>query len=120
MQSEKEFQKKDFESGNHSKVQNSFKLFLSLFTVTVIIVCRSFEPPFYRQPPIWPSPLFIFFPNTPFLARPFRQYRPNEIPDKHENKIMGQSHFFIFRRLKNNVKCLFYKKYLYKQHQAEI
>ena len=62
MQSEKEFQKKDFDSGDHSKVQNSFNLFFCLFTVTVIIVCRTFEPPF--------------------------EILPNEIPDKHENKIM--------------------------------
>ena len=26
-------------------------------------VCGRFEPPFYRQPPIWPYPPYIFFPN---------------------------------------------------------
>ena len=69
MQSEKEFQKKDFESGNHSKVQNSFKLFLCLFTVTVIIVCRSFEPPFYRQPPYMAIPPFYLFSKHPIFSK---------------------------------------------------
>ena len=58
-------------------------------------------------------------PNTPSPARymvVFLKYRPNEIPDK----LMWQSYFFIFRRLKNNVTCFFYKKYFYKQHPAEI
>ena len=40
--------------------------------------------------------------------------------DKHKNKLMWQSDFFIFRRLKNNITCFFYKKCFDKQHQAEI
>ena len=47
-------------------------------------------------------------------------YRPNEIPDKHKNKLMWKNYFFIYRRLKNNFTCFFYKKYFYKQHQAKI
>ena len=31
-------------------------------------VCGRFEPPFYRQPPIWPYPPYIFFP-TPCYTR---------------------------------------------------
>ena len=52
----------------------------------------------------------VIFPNPPFLARLFRQYRPNEIPDKHKNKLMWQIYFFIFRKLKNNIKCSFMNK----------
>ena len=59
-------------------------------------------PPLYGHP----SPFYIF-PNPLLLARLFRQYCPNEIPDKHKNKLMWQSYFFIFRRLKNNVKRSF-------------
>ena len=33
---------------------------------------------------------------------------------------MWQSYFFIFRKLKSNAKCLFYKKHFYKQPQTEI
>ena len=40
------------------------------------------------------------------------QYHPNEILDKYKNKLMWQSYFFIFKRLKNNVIYMFfYKKY---------
>ena len=47
------------------------------------------------------------FPNTPLLARLFWQYGSVKILDKHKNKLMWQSYIFIFRRLKNNVTCLF-------------
>ena len=59
------------------------------------------------NPSIWPSPFFIYFPNSPLLARLFRQYRPNEIQDKNKNKLIWESYVFIFRRLKNNIKCFF-------------
>ena len=49
---------------------------------------------------------------TLLLARLFQQYDLNEIPDKHKNKLMWRSYFFIFRRLKNNVPCFFIKKIL--------
>ena len=41
---------------------------------------------------------FLYFPERPppLLARLLRQYFPIEIPDKHENKLMWQSYFFIF------------------------
>ena len=67
-----------------------------IFQFLNIIVCRRLEPLFYRQPPLWPSPLFTFFPNTLLLARLFQWHCPNEIPEKHENKLMWQS-FSIFR-----------------------
>ena len=47
-----------------------------------------------------PHPASAIFDNT-FLTIP-----PNEIRDKHKNKTMRESYFFIFRRLKNNVTCL--------------
>ena len=55
---------------------------------------------------LWPSPLY--FPNPPFLARLFQHYCLNDILNKNKSKLMWQSYFFIFRRLKNNVIC-FYK-----------
>ena len=55
---------------------------------------------------------FLFFLNSLLLARLFQQYNPNEILDKYKNKLMWQSYFFIFKRLKNNVIYMFfYKKY---------
>ena len=52
----------------------------------------------YRQPPtpIWPS-----LPNPPLLASLLWQCCPNEIQDKHKNKLMWQTYLFIFRRQKN-------------------
>ena len=50
----------------------------------------------------------------------FRRYHTIEIPDKHKRKLMWQSYFFIFRRLKSNVTCFFKKQHFYKQHLAEI
>ena len=43
--------------------------------------------PFFIQTPYMTIPLFILFLLNPrLLARLFRQYRPNEISDKHKNK----------------------------------
>ena len=39
--------------------------------------------------------IHTFFPNPPLLARRFQQYRPNEIPDKHKNKLMWQRKLFL-------------------------
>ena len=64
-------------------------------------------------------PPFYIFPNHSLLTTLWR-YRPNEIPDKHKNKLTWQSYFFIFRRLENNVTSFFYKQHFYKQQQAEI
>ena len=76
-------------------------------------MCR-FETPHHPPPHMAISPFYIFS-EPPSLARLFRQYRPIEILDKHKNKLIWQSYFFIFRRLKNNVTCYFYKQHLYKQ-----
>ena len=40
--------------------------------------------------------------HLPLLAF-FRQYRDNEIRDKHKTKFMGESYFLMFRRPQNNV-----------------
>ena len=57
----------------------------------------------------------------PLVEKCLEKYlRPIEKPDKYKNKLMRQRYFFIFRKLKNKVTCFFYKKYFYKQHQAEI
>ena len=70
---------------------------------------------FYRQPPFPP-----FSESPSLLARLFWQCRPTEIPDKHKNKLMWKGYFFIFKRLKNNITCFFYKQHFYKQHLVEI
>ena len=75
-------------------------------------------PSLDNLPLLWPSPLH--FPNPPFLARLFRHYHINEILNKNKTKLMWQSYFFIFRRLKNKFKCFFYEQYFYKQHETEI
>ena len=46
-------------------------------------------------------------------------FNKNEIQDKHKDKLMWQSYFFMLRGLQNNVTC-FFKQHFYKQHQAEI
>ena len=78
-----------------------------------IIVCRRFEPSSIYKPPLsGHAPFTIFFPNpSPFLPPPlvklFRQYRPNEMPDKHKNKLMRHIYSSIFRRPKNNAEYFF-------------
>ena len=69
-------------------------------------MCWRFERRFYKQTSLIAIPSFIYFPNLGLLTRLFRQYRPNEI-DKHKNKHKCHNYFFIFRRLKNNIKCYF-------------
>lgn len=60
--------------------------------------------PLYKQPLYMAIPsVYLFFPNTPLLAKRFQQYRPKEVPNKHKNKLIWQSWFFVFRRL--NKKC---------------
>ena len=53
----------------------------------------------YRQPhtPIWPS-----LPNPPLLASLLWECCPNEIQDKHKNKLMWKTYLFIFRRQKKH------------------
>ena len=77
------------------------------------IVCRRFEPPpllLTTSPSMTNPPFFIFFPNPPLLARLFRQYHSIEIPDKHKNKLMWQSYFFIFKETKKQRYMLFFYK----------
>ena len=83
-----------------------------------IIVCRRFEPLFYRQPLLYgyPPPSlihFIFFSN-PWFWKSLHKHKLKKLI-----KLMWQSYFFIFRKLKNNATCLFYMQHFYKQHQAE-
>ena len=67
--------------------------------------------------PIWPSHLFIFFPKPLLFTTFFWLYCPC---DKHKNKPMWLSFFFIFRRLKKNVICFFNRQHFSKQHHAVI
>ena len=73
------------------------------------IVCRRLDPPSMGNRP-YGHPLLIFFPNPPLLARFFRQYRPNETLNKHNNKLMWQGYVFIFRTPKNTVTYFLCKK----------
>ena len=77
-----------------------------------IIVCKAGglntpppPPPFLYTT----TRLFVFFLNLLLLAKKNWQYRANEIPDKNKNKLVWQSYFFIFRKLKQNIKCFFKK-----------
>ena len=64
----------------------------------MVIVSRKFTPPppFYRQ-----SPLYIAIAILPFSSL----FGTNtfDIQNKHKNKLKWQSHFYMFRRLQNNV-----------------
>ena len=81
-----------------------------------IIVCRA-EGLNTPTPTPTPTPTLSINDNTCFylfsepttFGKFFWQYRAIEIPDKHKNKFVWQSYFFIFRKIKNNVKC-FLKK----------
>lgn len=68
----------------------------------MLIVHKRFEPPFYRKLPIWPSTSFIHPPPL-YICTPtfdiFWQYCPNDIWDKHKNKLIEEKYFFMFIRL---------------------
>ena len=81
-------------------ISKNFNKILYIWFSTIVF--RRFEFPFYRQfPHICQNPLFIFFPN-PAFGKIFSTNWPNEIPNKHKNKLMWQSDFFIYRRLQNS------------------
>ena len=87
--------------------QRHIMLFCSILNMT--IVCRKFELPPSINKPLYGHPhLFIFFLN-PTIS-------PSEIPDKHKNKLMWQSYFFIFRKATEKQRYMLF----YKQHLAEI
>ena len=98
-----------FKSGSHLQFRSPSNLRLPRSPVQLlnIMVCGRFEPPFFGQlSTIMVTPLH--FPNPPFLARLFRNYRLNEILNKNKNNLTWQSYFFIFKRLKNKFKCFFF------------
>ena len=77
--------------------ENNLAIKVIKFTVTDVVivmfsekyvVCR-FEPSSIDNPSLYgQSPLFIFIPKPPRLARLFQQYCRNEIPDKHKNRFI--------------------------------
>ena len=75
-------------------------------------------PPFYEQHRLYRHSHLLSF----FWTPRFWQYFFNYIaPMKYyKNKLIQQSYFFIFRRIKNNVMCFLYKHHFCKQHQTEI
>ena len=72
------------------------------------------SPPIDNLLPLYLSSQF------PILPIIFWQDRPNEIRDKNKDKRIKESHFFMFRRLQNNILCFFYKQHFYIHQQAEI
>ena len=67
----------------------------------MVIVSRKFKP-FYRQFPLYIAILsFLSLFGTHTFDNILWQYSPNEIQNKHKNKLT--SHFFMFRRLQNNI-----------------
>ena len=75
------------------------------FQSLYITLCRKFKPLFYKQPLFMAIPhFFIVFPNSLLLGRLFQQCDPNKIPEKHKNKLMWQSCFFIFRKLRKHIR----------------
>ena len=54
------------------------------------------------------SPLLYLFSKPPSLLTTFFwQYCPNEILDKHKNKLMWKKNFFMFRRLMTMLRAIF-------------
>ena len=64
-------------------------------------------------------PLYPFF-QSPLLKTFLKEYRPNEIQDKHKNKSMRESCFFMFRRLQINFTRFFWKQLFYIHQEAKI
>ena len=57
-----------------------------MFLMYIGVVCRMFELQYcIDKPPIWQSPFISFFPIPKLLTTFFREYRPNEMMDKHKN-----------------------------------
>ena len=56
--------------------------------------------------------------NPPTFDNYFCWYCGHEIWDKHKNKLIRESYWFIFKRLQNNITCPICKKHLDKQHQT--
>ena len=60
---------------------------------------------------VWTSRYYrqsLLYGNPPTFLKIFSwQYCSNEIWDKHKNKCMSESCFFMFRRLQNNIACFF-------------
>ena len=85
------------------------------------IVYKRSEPHFPESPPIWPTPssIYIFSLNRPLLSTFFN----NTTPMKYEINTktpQEERHFFVLRKLQNNITCFFSKKHFCKQNQTEI
>ena len=76
-----------------------------------IIVCRRLQPPSLktttRSPSIWATLPLYFFPEFPIFDNIFLKIFPNEMGNKHKNKIIRKNYFFMFRRLQNSFTCFF-------------
>ena len=90
------------------------------FLVNFIRVRRSFELPFYRLPPIWPtSPHFLnIFSKHPNFDI-FWKYYPNEKRDKNKNKLRTET-YFMLRKIENNFTCFSSQLDFHEQHQDKI
>ena len=78
-----------------------------------MVISLTPPPPFYRQFSLYIAILpFLSLFGTCTFGNIFWQDSPNEIQNKHKNKLVWQSHFFMFRRLQNNV-TFFYMQHFY-------
>ena len=67
-------------------------------TVLIFSIWNMKIPPYIAA-----SHIYIFFLNPLPLTTFFWQYCPNDVRGKHKNRLMGESYFFMFRVLQNNV-----------------
>ena len=81
----------------------------------MVIVSRKFKPPSIDN-----SHRFLSLFGIHTFGNIFWQDSLNEIQNKHKNKLKWQSHFFMFRRLQNNVTWFLYMQHFYVWHQPEI
>ena len=82
----------------------------NLFSSTNTMVCRRFEPPSIDTPlphPLYGHPPLFIFSEPPLLTTFLWQYCPNEIWDKHKNKLIWQIYSFMFRRLRKTLHHLY-------------
>ena len=68
----------------------------------MVIVFRKIKPPSIDNPPLYSHPFLSLYEFHTF-GNIFWRDSPNEIQNKHKNKLNWKSHFFMFRRLQNNV-----------------
>ena len=97
----------------------SINIYIYIYIYIYIFICMYIYKCIYisHSVKVWN---FYPFPNPSLFITFFDNITPNETRDKYKSKTLRKSYFFMFRRLQNNITCLFANKHFYKQHQAEI